>query len=66
MSTRLTSYPLHLVSNETVGAHAWHPAFDLGHPVGERRLGSNDQVWSWRVSIVLHVAQERHGLQRLA
>ena len=36
------------------------------HPVGERRLGHEDHVRPVDVPEVLHVAEERDGLQRFA
>jgi len=59
-----TNYPLNLVADEADGSHRRHPVFDFQHPVCQRRLWSYHEMWSWRVTIMLHVTQQRDGLKR--
>ena len=49
-------HPGGLVSDEADGLHSGTPSLELGHPVGEGGLGSQDQVGTLHVSHVDPVA----------
>jgi len=42
------------------------PALQLGHPVAKRRLGDDDEMWPVAVLVLVHVHQDRYGLECLA
>ena len=54
-----------MVSDETARPERGYPTLDLIHPVGQRGLGDDDEMWGGDVTVVLHVAKQGDRLQRL-
>lgn len=53
-------------SNSFACLQGGHPALKLVAPIGQRRLGADDDVWPGYAPDVFQVAEQRDGLQRLA
>lgn len=60
-----TAYPLISVSYQADCAEGRHPSLELIHPVVESGLGHQNHVRTGDVSVVLHITQQRDGLQSL-
>lgn len=63
---RMTIHPLVLIAMELDGPQAGAPLAELIHPVVQRGLGHNNQVWPVDAPELRQVAQQGDGLQRLA